>query len=244
MKGVIYYSDCRGDPRVLDAVRRQLARATSLPIVSCTLAPVDLGTNIVLPLARGYETMFRQILTALEASEADHVFFCEHDCLYHPSHFDFTPPLNDTFYYNQHTWRLCAKTGRALFYFCNQVSGICVNRLLAIRHYRARVAHVEAHGFDRKLGFEPWANTRARDLEPNAPATWSSTWMSAAPNVDIKTDFCLTPGRWDQAQFRNKRTCEGWTENDRIPFWGVTKDRVSDFLADVEHGRAPKEQAA
>lgn len=241
-KGIIFYSDCRGDQLVLDAVRSQLSRAAgTIPIVSCTLAPIDLGANIVLPLERGHLTMFRQMLTALEASAADVIFHAEHDVLYHPSHFDFWPTRDNVFYYNQHTWRLDRKTGRALFYYCNQVSGLCAHRELLIDHYRRLVAHVEAHGFDRALGFEPGTNKRQQAIGASDQVL---PWMSTQPNVDIKTDYCLTKGRWSQDQFRNKATCTGWAEANEVPSWGRTLGRMDEFLADVLHGRISQESAA
>lgn len=189
---------------------------------------------VYLDATRGYLTMFRQQLIALEKLETDWVFMVEHDVAYHPSHFDFVPPRLDTFYYNQHTWRVDLATGRALFYRCNQVSGLCASRDLLVDHYRRRVAHVETHGFKRAMGFEPGSNRRARALFGETPI---ETWMSAAPNVDIKTRWSLTPGRWSPDQFRNKQTCLGWTESDRVPGWGVTLGRMPEFLGDVYEGR-------
>lgn len=247
-KGVIYYSDCRGDQEVLQAVRDQIVRAAmNLPVVSATLQPATwfasyrpFVTEIVLPLERGYVAMFRQILAALEASTADVVFHCEHDVLYHPSHFGFVPPRADTFYYNQHVYKVDAATGQALHYRCNQVSGLCASRELLVDHYRRRVAWVEAHGFERALGFEPGTNKFQRAFDDRG----SETWWSPVPNVDVRTGFNLTKSRWSQAEFRNKSTCQGWTMADAIPGWGVTKGRFREFLADVQSGRVPQKDAA
>ena len=196
---------------------------------SCGAKPVPGYGKVFDALERGHLTMFRQQLAALEALDTDVAFMAEHDVLYHPSHFDFTPPRADTFYYNQNTWRVDAATGRALFYYCNQVSGLCANRLLLVEHYRKRVAHVERHGFERSLGFEPGGNRKALALDDHPVGTW----MSAQPNVDVKTGFSLTPGRWNQAQFRNKSTCQGWTEAEGVPGWGASLGRFAEFLADA-----------
>lgn len=245
--GLLYYSDNRGDERILKAVRHQILRAApDLPIVYVTLEELSQpftvsGRNIVLPLERGYLTMFRQILAGLEALDTDIVFHVEHDVLYDPSHFQFRPQRADTFYFNQRTWRVDAQTGRALFYRCSQVSGLCAYRELLLDHYRQRVAYVEAHGFDRNQGFEPGTSRRSRALFGGR----SETWMSAQPNVDIKTAFCLTPGRWRKDQFRNQNSCEGWTESDRVPGWpGVTLNRFDAWLADVVTRHEPKEVAS
>lgn len=235
-KGLAYYSDCRGDQEILTIVREQLGRASRGKIqqaVAVTLQPIPwpigTGGNLVLNLERGYLTMFRQQLTALEALETDLVFFCEHDVLYHPSHFDFTPDDLTVFHFNQNTWRVSAETGQALFYYCSQVSGMCAAREVLLDHYRRRVAHVEQFGFHRELGFEPGTNKRAQQLDGRT----SATWMSRGPLVDIKTQFCLTPGRWNQADFRNKNSCLGWTESNGVPGWGLTEGRFREWLRGI-----------
>lgn len=230
-KGLVYYTDCRGDARILEAVRRRLRQvAGALPIVSVTLGPVDLGRNIVLDMERGYLAMFRQILAGLEALETDVAFLVEHDVLYHPTHFEFTPPRRDVFYYNRHTWKVDAETGRAVHYLCDQTSGLCADRALLIAHYRKRVALVETAGYDRNLGFEPGTNKGSRAIDPEHG---SDSWMSSAPNVDIRHGFNLTRTRWSPEQFRNKSTCQGWTEGDTIPGWGPTLGRFDAFLAEA-----------
>jgi hypothetical protein len=92
-KGVIFYTDLRPKKFILDYCRETLKKNCPYPIVSVSLhAPIDLGKNIVLEgRERSYPTMLKQIVMALEALDTDIVFFCEHDVLYHPSHFDFVP---------------------------------------------------------------------------------------------------------------------------------------------------------
>lgn len=229
-KGILYYSDCRGDEPILTAVRNRLLR-TGLPIVSVTLQPVpDFGTNIVLPLERGYLTMFKQILAGLEASDADVVYFAEHDVLYHPRHFEFVPPRADTFYYNENTWKVDSQSGQALFYYTKQTSGLCAYRDLLIEHYRKRVERVEREGYNRGMGFEPGCHRFPRGVDDH-PA---ERWMSTVPNVDIRHGFNLTRNRWHQSQFRDKRSCRGWTMADAVPGWGTTKGRFAAFLKETE----------
>lgn len=233
-KGLVYYTHHVGDPRILDAVRAQLARATALPIVSIALNvharwPRPITCNGILQQAPSYLAMFRQILAGLEILDTDVAYLCEHDVAYHPSHFAFTPARMDTFYYNQHTWRVNADTGQAVFYYCNQVSGLCASRVLLIEHYQKVVALVEADGFPRSLGFEPGGNARQQRLDPHPV----ETWMSAGCNVDIKSGSCLTKWRGSPDQFRNKQTCLGWQLSDSVPGWGLTKGRFWDFLAEA-----------
>ena len=141
-KGIIYFSDNRPEPHILTMVHKELAKA-NLPIVSVTLKPMNFGQNIVLDLERGWETYFKQILTALKASSSEFVFFCEHDVLYHTSHFEFTPPSRDTFYYNVNVWRWDFSNDKVITYdHFRSVSGICVSREKAIEHYEKRLKFI------------------------------------------------------------------------------------------------------
>lgn len=242
-KGIVYYSDCRGDARILRAVREQLERAApSLPIVSVTLTPLAFGRNIVLPLERGQLTMFRQILAGLEALDTDIVFFCEHDVLYSSEHFRFTPPRRDVFYYNQHRWQVSADDGRAVHYRCCQTAQLCADRQLLIEHYRRRVAAVEAAGgYGRNMGFEPGTNGWSRSIDPQ----WFDTWWTTVPNIDIRHGRNLSKTRWDPSEFRNKSTCQEWSGiKDEVPGWGRTRGRFIEFLAEIGQTISATEGAA
>jgi len=113
-KGIVYYTTNRLNMKLARACRKQIAKA-KLPVVSVSLKPLgDFGENIHLPLKPGPLTMFKQILAGLEASTAEVIFFCEHDVLYHPSHFDFVPPEKDKVYYNTNVFRLRLADGFAV----------------------------------------------------------------------------------------------------------------------------------
>jgi hypothetical protein len=228
-KGIIYYTDNILDEVIAAACRKQIEKA-GLPIFSASLKPLDFGTNVTLELERGILTMFKQILAALEISTVDVVYFCEHDILYHPSHFRFTPPSPDVFFYNENTWKVDITTGQALFYFTQQTSGLCCARELAIDHYKRRVARVEQERkYDRRIGFEPGCHQYPRGIDDKM----AKSWLSEFPNVDIRHKGNLTPSRWHRDQFRNKKYCQGWTEAGAIPGWGVTWGRFNEFLEEV-----------
>lgn len=229
-KGFAYYSDCRGDQIVLSAVRKQLkfcAEQVGAKIVSVTLDPVDFGFNRVLPLERGYLTMFKQILRALEELDTDVVYLTEHDVLYHVLHFEFEPSRRDAYFYNQNVWKVDSVTGHALHYLCSQTSGCCADRALLVEHYRKRVAAVERDGFSRRNGFEPGTRKLRHGGFDDVDAI---TWLSRVPNVDIRHGQNLTPSRWRKEEFRNQKYCQGWTESDSVPGWGRTKGRFAEFI--------------
>jgi len=225
-KGIVYYTDNRLDPLIMRACQNQLLKA-GLPIVSVSLEPLDdFGQNIVLDAERGPLTMFRQILAGLEAIDADVVFFAEHDVIYHPGHFEFTPERRDLFYYNQNVWKIDAKTGKSLFHYSNHTSQLCAWRDLLLGHYRKRVAMVEEHGFSRRMGYEPGTHGRAERVDDYK----CDTWMSERPNLDIRHDRNLTQTRWDKSQFRNQRYTKGWTVADEVPGWGRTAGRMEELF--------------
>jgi len=229
-KGFVYYTDNMPSERILKTVRNQLITASNgKPIVSVSQMPIEFGKNIVLNEKRSVLTMFKQILTGLENMDTDVVFLTEHDILYHPSHFEFTPLKPDIFYYNLNSWFVDSETGQALFYEAKQTSGVCAYRKTMIDHYMNRIQRVEKEGFQRRMGFEPGTHKYPRGFDYYT----SDTYMSEHPNVDIRHTTNLTGKRFKKEQYRNQRALKGWKLTDEIPFWGKTKGRFSDFLFDI-----------
>lgn len=213
-KGIIFYTDNQLNHKIAHAVQDQLRR-TGLPIVSASLKPMPhFGTNIHLPLQRGMETYFKQIIAALEASTTDIIFFCEHDVIYHPSHFKFTPEKKDMFYYNQNFWRVRAD-GFAVHWDANQVSGLVCYRQLALDFYRQRLADIQRDGFNRS--YEPGG----RD------ASKYQVFKSEFPNIDIRHEGTLTKSKWSPNDFRDKSTCVNWQESTLAALPGWNEDTLA-----------------
>lgn len=219
-KGIIFFTDNQVNLKVAHAVQKQL-KSVGLPIVSASLKPMsNFGTNVHVKLKRGYLTMFKQILAALEASKSEIVYFCEHDVLYHPSHFQFTPAKKDIVYYNVNWFKVREKDGYAVSWEAKQVSGICAYRQTLIEHYRKRVAIVEKHGYNHSMGFEPGSHNyketiATRDKSLIAPDVYiddllSEEWKSKYPYVDIRTDKNLSFSKWSLNDFRDKTTARNF----------------------------------
>ena len=213
-KGMIFYTDNALNLKIAHAVQSQLRKVseeTSIPIVSCSLKPMEhFGKNIQIKEPRGVLTMFKQILAALEASDSEIVFFTEHDILYSKSHFDFTPPRKDVFYYNLNVIKVNTENGQTLKVdVCRQVSGLCACRDLLIEEYRRRVEFVEKNGFTGGNGYE--AGTKS--VKKGGFSDYGAEdWNSEVPILDLRHSNNLTKNRWSKDQFRNQKNTEGWTE--------------------------------
>lgn len=205
-KGIIYYTDNQLNTKIARTVQANI-RSIGLPIASASLKPMsNMGTNVVVEGTRGYQTMFKQILAALEALTSDIVFFCEHDNLYHPSHFDFTPESPDKFYYDLNWWKV-RDDGLAVHWDAVQVSGLVCYRELAIKFYKERLATFDINSFDRKF-------------EPTVGADYA-TWWADYPSIDIRHNHNLTYNKWKLEHFRKKDTAVNFQEStiDQIPGW-------------------------
>ena len=216
-KGIIYYTDNRLDDKLANSVRGLISQS-GLPIVSVSLAPLDFGLNISLPLKRDYLTMFKQILVGLWASTADFVFFCEHDVLYHPSHFEFTPKHNDVYYYNNNAvkWRL--SDNKVVRYDCRWLSQICASRRILIEHYTRKIQMIEVEGNRLwKWRFEPGTKSGIDRYD-------TERWESDCPNIDVRHGRNLTgTARFDPDEFRDRpeRSCPNFRELslDKLDGW-------------------------
>lgn len=231
-KGILYYTDNLCHEDIANTVRKQLNKISEdrgIKIVSVSLKPIDFGQNIVLPLERGTLTMTKQILAGLEALDTDVVYFCEHDVIYHPCHFDFVPLLDDVYWYNENVWKVRSTDGQALFFHTKQTSGLCGMRKLLVEHYRKRVARIQDEGFHRSMGFEPGCHHLPNGIDNNMARDWWATY----PNVDIRHSSNLTWSRFKKEQYRSQKSIQGWTLADEIPGWGKTKDRFGAFLKEA-----------
>lgn len=243
-KEICYYTDNQLKLSIAKRCQKQLneiSKEKNIPIVSASLKQMPhFGQNIHIKEKRGILTMFRQILAALEASTADIIFFCEHDVLYHKSHFEFTPEKKDVFYYNVNVWKVRVTDGHSVKVDnCMQTSGLCAYRELLVGHYKRRIVKIlqnqkdlkangkkiKHDGFSRHMGFEPGGHSEPRGVDNYTRTHWESTY----PNIDIRHDKNLTKNRWSPELFRNKKNCEGWLEkqkDDELLGWGNINEIV------------------
>ena len=206
-KGILFFTDNQLQLKIAHKVQKQL-RKIPLTITSVSLKPMPhFGNNIHIPMKRGYEAYFTQIYEGLKAMTCEVVFMCEHDVLYHPSHFDFSPPLKDKFYYNHNWWRYHYPDGFICRWEANQVSGLCAYRTTLLDWYKARLDEVKA-------------GKRDRSFEPGKSGNQTEVWKSLYPNVDIRHEGTLTKSKRSLEDFRDKSSAKGFQIADEIPYWG------------------------
>lgn len=228
-KNIIYYTDSRPNEPIISTCRNQLLKS-GVPIISSSLQPLDFGTNFYLKdRERSYCTMVDQILLCLENSPADYVFFCEHDVLYHPSHFDFTPPKDNIFYYNDNVWRWAYGSDTLIRHErMLPLSCMCANRIFALNHYRMRAEKIKEWGLDkirsreprwaRKWGYEPGTKKRRRGGFTDDDF---DTWTSELPNIDIRHGKTFSKPKIKMEDFKHK---PGWWKEikiNEVPYWNL-----------------------
>ena len=224
-KGIVYYTHNKCNQGILKRCRDQIDKCLNgMPLVSVSLEPLAWGQNIVLPLKSSVLTMFKQQLAGLEAIDADIVFFCEHDVLYHPSHFDFTPPRKDVYYFNINFWIVDESTGKAIHYDgIKMTSGLVAYRDILIEHYTNKIEWVVERGkFSRhKMGYEPGKPVSRKRLGDYG----FKSYRSEHPNVDIKHGKNITRKRFDLSDYRCRAQIkDSWVSSYEIPYWGVFND--------------------
>jgi len=225
-KGCIYYTNNKVEEPIFSVVQKRILKA-ELPIVSCSLKPIDFGENIVLDLQPSAMTLFIQIVTALEASTSDIIFFCENDVLYHQTHFEFVPPSDNIFYYNTNVWRWDYPKDRAITYDrLVSLSGLCSGRDYLVNHYRKRIEIIKENKFKderdphwaRKMGYEPGTKSKKRG---GSFDDIFEEWRSPYPNIDIRHDKTHTPRKVDLNTFKHQPTNFRETTLDKIEGWNL-----------------------
>ena len=212
--GIIYYTSNRLKAEIKAGCWKQIEQSG---------LPITVNDKVV--GAIGALSMFNQILDCLERSKEDYVFFCEHDILYHPSHFKFMPPQDDTFYYNINVWRWDYYSSKVVTYDqIASVSGLCVNRELAVEFYRNRLKIIAERGYEAIPTFGNPAWARSMGYEPGkfnkeGERAQKEEWCSEYPNIDIRHTRAMTIPKMNIADF--KRVPSNWKEDviENLPGW-------------------------
>jgi hypothetical protein len=103
-KTIIYFTNNKLDEKIFALCQRKLLEI-GRPIISVSQKPIELGTNICVgEIGSSWLNIYKQLLIGTEAAKTKYVATAEHDCLYVQEHYDFIPPRDDTFYYNENVY--------------------------------------------------------------------------------------------------------------------------------------------
>lgn len=230
MKSIIYYTDNNIDINIWLTAQKYI-RDSKLPIFSSSLLPMPFGKNQVIDGKRSYPTMIKQIISALKRATGKYVFFCEHDVLYHKSHFDFTPTKDDVFFYNENVWRWRYGEKTAIRHHrMISLSSLCANRDFVLDHYERRLKTITERNLMGLEGHEPkWA--RIMGYEPGTKKIKRGgfsddnfeTWSSKFPNIDIRHNKTFSSPKTKINEFKHKP--QWWSEIsiNEIPEWDLIK---------------------
>jgi len=127
-------------------------------------------------------TLYKQLLSAAESTDADFVFITEHDVIYDASHFTLIPKRDDVFYYNFNVFVLTergyAVTGRVY------LSQLCAPRKLLIQSIQERILFIKTSGENIPF-YEPAYKDPFTKFEKHV-------FISQQCNVDIRHGSNIT----------------------------------------------------
>jgi hypothetical protein len=108
---IIYYTANQNSAYFMANTQKYLLAAIGItPVVSVSFKPTIVGkncTNIVIgDQKRSNYMIYKQILIGARQAQTKFVAMAEDDMLYHPSHFTYRPPDNETFSYNINKWSI------------------------------------------------------------------------------------------------------------------------------------------
>ena len=103
---IIFITNNVLDPKIFNLCQKFLViAAENIPIVSVSQESMNLGRNICVgKIGSSWLNIYKQQLIGLKATDSKYIAIAEHDVLYVPEHFQFIPPRDDTFYYNENRW--------------------------------------------------------------------------------------------------------------------------------------------
>lgn len=225
---IVYYTSNTIPEYFWSKTKEQLLKASgSLPIVSVSQKPVDLGYNICIGnIGRSHLNIYRQALIGAKAAKTKYIAFCEDDVLYSPDHFTCHIPSPGVFAYNTNYWCVYTWVLPPVFSKKNRrnMFGLICERELFIEAIEERFKKWPDD--DKiKLGFwaEPGKYEGRKHL--NVTERKSETFMSPTPIIAFSHPTALS--------YLNlgKRKRLGDNPVSELPYWGEA-EKIYDLYFD------------
>ena len=238
-KAVIHITDNSLPEPLASYCREVLVKeAGDIEIISVSQKPITLGKNICVgETGRNWLSIYKQQLAGAEATDADYVGICEHDCLYTHEHLAWIPPTDDTFYYNHNCWLLQLASNhpelKGMYSYIPRryaLSQLVCNRKLLIESLKERLDLLQG-GFVLAKGMAGAGEFGVKDrvalaqrmarngshrqtgdlIRNELTVRKARSFATVNPNVDIRHDSNFTGAR------RGKKRCY------ELPYWGKFK---------------------
>ena len=239
---IIYFTENRLSEPLFSKCQEVLKKAANgKPIVSVSHKPIRLGTNICIGEHKPcWLTLYKQILIGARVAETKYIAMAEHDCLYTSEHFNFVPPKDDTFYYNENVCLVQwggnhpELNGMYSKYWTQRLalSQLICNREIFIESTKAKldvltnkdmrhrhIANAGEPGVTKISEASKWAKSGRpvylkKWLKKQIDAEKYEVFRTKIPNLDIRHDSNFTGPKRGK-----KRTWD-------IPYWGKFKDLI------------------
>ncbi|MCP4648830.1 MAG: hypothetical protein GY853_01940 [PVC group bacterium] len=228
-KTILYLTDNSLDYEIAAFCRDKLFEAAGdIPVICVSQKSISsTWLNLCVgDIGSSWNSLYQQMYTGLEHCKTEYVGIAEHDCLYTPEHFLFTP-TEDKFFYNKNHWLY--DWGTKVYYriyFRKAMSQlICKTQIL--KEYTKGVLELLEKGLFIKSGLrwygEPGlyinkyrnyikrsgiTGELKKDFVSHINKYESSLFETDSPNVDIRHGDNFTGKK------RGEEHCE------KIPYWG------------------------
>jgi hypothetical protein len=241
MTTVIYLTDNVLDEKIYSLCQKNiLSSIGDLPLISVSQKPIDFGTNICVGVQpRNSLTINKQMMEALKVVETKYIAIAEHDCLYTPEHFQFIPPDDNIFWYNENVWLMqLYSAGHPEFngmfsMFRGRKANsqlICEKEIMIkatqdridmmgdpawmAKHPTGRIGEAGHMDYDHAMRLCRGKSVHhvREKLKEYITKYKGENWRSTIPNIDIRHDNNFTKNRRG-----SKRTYE-------LPYWGKMED--------------------
>lgn len=233
-KTILYLTDDLLDPFLATRCRELLVKVSGgRPIVSVSQKPMDFGENVCVgKIGRSGRSIDMQLSAGLEKVTTKWVALAEHDCIYSAEHFNWTPPDDEHFWYNDNVWLCQYKNpkypdwdGMYSYKRLRRVQSqlICDTELLRkatikklailsdpawmARHARGRIGEPGCANYDRAMRISRYKDVRhlQAQLKEYTTVYGAHDFRTKVPNIDIRHGDNFTGprrGNWRRFELR------------------------------------------
>jgi len=209
---VVYYTANVISDYFAKNTQKQLIEAIgSLPLITVSKKPMNLGENIVVDSPRSHFNIYRQAMIGAKAAKTKYIAMAEDDVLYSPAHFQYRP-RNAPFAYNLGYWGIYTWQDPPIYNYKGRrnLDSLICPRDAFIEAMEERFAKYPNDEADKDL----WAEPGKYERQLGVTVRESESFYTQPPNIKFshKTELSYA-GLGDRKRAGELRAIE-------IPYWG------------------------